>query len=333
MTVVSPGLEIERIRGCLLGGAVGDALGWPVEFQSLGQIRRTFGTQGVTAPVESPAGVFEVSDDTQMTLFTAEGILRARRAGYPDQSRETIEEVSKAYGRWLYTQGFKEALDPSGLDGWLIEIPELFNQRAPGQTCLGALLEGRAYDDSKGCGGIMRVAPVGLLHDSPMVPACLIADITHGHPTGYLSAGCFALIIRLIAEGATVQEAARAACDVVIRSEGSLEVAGAIHVALELAGRTTHPGPSHVESLGAGWVAEEALAIALFCSLKAGSFEEGVLLAVNHSGDSDSTGALTGSILGCLMGPGSIPSAWLEKLELRLAIERIAGEIASCREL
>jgi len=69
--------------------------------------------------------------------------------------------------------------------------------------------------------------------------------------------------------------------------------------------------------LGEGWLAEEALAIAVYCALVAEDFAHGVKLAVNHSGDSDSTRAMTGNILDALVGAAGIPQGWLERLELR----------------
>lgn len=82
-----------------------------------------------------------------------------------------------------------------------------------------------------------------------------------------------------------------------------------------------------VELLGAGWVAEESLGIALFCALRAESFEHGVRLAVNHGGDSDSTGSLTGQLLGTLLGVDSIPNRWVDQVELRDIIEELARDL------
>ena len=75
-----------------------------------------------------------------------------------------------------------------------------------------------------------------------------------------------------------------------------------------------------------GWVADEALAISLFCSLKAESFSSGILAAVNHSGDSDSTGSMCGNILGTLLGVEAIPKKWIEELEARDVIEQLAHD-------
>ena len=78
-------------------------------------------------------------------------------------------------------------------------------------------------------------------------------------------------------------------------------------------------------ALGAGWIAEEALAIGLYCALVADDFEHGVRLAITHSGDSDSTGSITGQILGARYGAGVIPQRWLDRLELREVIDAKGG--------
>ena len=226
-------------------------------------------------------------------------------------------------------------VDDSLLDGWLLEHAELFDARSPGRTCISALLRRRAragdcnssINSSKGCGGVMRVAPAAFFTDRPMVLACRLAAITHSHPSGYLAAGCLARIVRALFDGSPLDEALQSTYRAICDDYGGEEVAAALHEAMELAHAITHPGPEHIERLGEGWVAEEALSISAFCALKAHSFEEGVLLAVNHSGDSDSTGAITGNILGCMMGAGSIPAAWLERLELRDAIERMCSKM------
>jgi ADP-ribosylglycohydrolase len=71
----------EYFRGCLLGGAIGDALGWPVEFLKLNEIKKKYGEDGITDLVAGINGKAEITDDTQMTLFTAEGLLRAENRG------------------------------------------------------------------------------------------------------------------------------------------------------------------------------------------------------------------------------------------------------------
>lgn len=155
--------RLERIKGCLLGGAVGDALGATVEFLEWPAIEAKFGSQGIVdfAPTFGISGV--ITDNTQMMLFTAEGLLRA----YVRSSSRGICHVPSiihhALLRWLMTQNYPPAILVSR-DGWLIEQRELWSRRAPGTTCLTALkatqrLGAVAENNSKGCGALMRVAP------------------------------------------------------------------------------------------------------------------------------------------------------------------------------
>lgn len=334
--------DIEHLAGCMLGGAVGDALGAPVEFLSLDEIRRRFGPDGVTG-VENvlDAGegddVARFTDDTQMTLFTAEGLLRAD-SRFADRGICDVRGViHRAYLRWLYTQGIETKSYDAGLeghiDGWLVTVPGLSARRAPGATCISALSRGRPTKDSKGCGGVMRVAPVGLMADagSSFELGCDSAAITHGHPSGFLSAGCLALMITKIIEGNSLRDAIEASVEELKKHPDHEECLEHVLAAEEIAAdETASPGHETVERLGKGWVAEEALAISIYCSIVAGDdFARGVRLAINHSGDSDSTGAITGNILGALLGRGAIPEGWIERLEMRDVIEEVAADLLS----
>jgi ADP-ribosylglycohydrolase len=333
--------RLDRIRGCLLGGAVGDALGAPVEFLSLAEIRATFRAGGITdfAPAFGREGA--ITDDTQMTLFTAEGLMRAHNRMISKGICSVPDVVWWAYQRWLHTQGESTTKGDYGLDGWLIEVPDLHSRRAPGNTCLSALAGGtpgrvgEPINDSKGCGGVMRVAPVGLLTpNDPFDDGCAVAALTHGHPSGYLAAGYISSVIAKVLAGMPLWNAAVAALDELIirvkdltpdeRPQGR-DCRKAVEHALDLASREGADGD--VEVLGGGWVAEEAAAIAIHCALTASSFEDGVQRAVNHSGDSDSTGAIAGNVLGAYFGVAAIPQHWLERLELRNVIEQVAQDL------
>lgn len=341
--IVTPAEEtkISKFKGCLLGGAVGDALGAAIEFDSLDQIRERFGEAGLTDHALAYGRFGAITDDTQMTLFTAEGLIRAymRFSGkgicYP------TSVIHKAYLRWLYTQRVQVPNDdrdlPDYLTGsWLLDLPDLNVRRAPGNTCLSALRSGvmgtvsDPINNSKGCGGVMRVAPAGLLTNQPFRLGAEAAAITHGHPAGYLTAGVLAVIISKLVEGISLPDAVNYAVYETLRGvENHQETFNALDNAIRLAqDKTKTPSSELVETLGGGWVAEEALAISIYCSLV---FEDdlsgGLLLAVNHSGDSDSTGAITGNILGALHGVEAIPAHWLERLELRTEIEQVSEDL------
>jgi hypothetical protein len=159
-----------RFLGCLLGGAVGDALGAPVEFMKRAEILRRFGPKGVTQYAPAYGGMGTITDDTQMTLFTAVGLIRGWVRGCFKGITTYSGVTAHAYLRWLQTQGERPTCDIDfGTDepGWLFQQRQLHSRRAPGNTCLSALramnsLGEQARNDSKGCGGVMRVAPVGL---------------------------------------------------------------------------------------------------------------------------------------------------------------------------
>jgi ADP-ribosylglycohydrolase len=201
-------------------------------------------------------------------------------------------------------------------------------------------LEEPARNNSKGCGGVMRVAPVGLFYwrlnekrspEETFLTATELAALTHGHPTGSLTGGVLAVLVQALIDGAALLEALDVA-EAILRSQRDhVETLQAIQLARELA-ESDMPPADAIARPGHGWIAEEALAISLYCALVARDFREGVILAVNHDGDSDSTGAITGNLLGAMQGIKAIPDEWLKPLELRDVITEIAGDLYDFRE-
>ncbi len=324
-------------RGCLLGGAIGDALGAPVEFMKLPEIRRRFGPAGLADLAPSYGRTGAITDDTQMTLFTAEGLIRAHNRWLGKGIASVEAAVWFAYRRWLHTQRALPREDgepPFELrwPGWLVQVKGLHQARAPGNTCLASLEtdrmphDGESLNDSKGCGGVMRIAPVGLIAENAFELGGKLAGLTHGHPTGRLAAACLAEVIRQLVAGASLRQAVEGALRALQREERHQETSHAVRSALVLANGGT-PTAAKVESLGAGWVAEEALAIGLYCALVAEDFAHGVLLAVNHSGDSDSTGSIAGNLLGLVHGEEGIPARWREQVELAEVVTTVSDDL------
>lgn len=332
----------DRIRGSLIGEAIGDALGYPVEFLSWSNIQNKYGTTGITrfdttqwwSEDTSNNGVAIVSDDTQMTLFTANGILNSIK-----NEASVLPSICEAYIEWLLTQirknkkGFNQC--------WIRELPRLNNLRAPGNTCINSLMDimngHEPYNNSKGCGGVMRIAPIPLygVVDNRMdiKETCLLAakasELTHRHSLGYIPSAFVAyLIYRLAQDEHPTKESYRTYIkeglflisdmypnhrDTV--GEFILLVDRAVYLAKE-----ADDDVNNIEYyLGRGWVAEETVAIAIYCSLAHfDDFERAIIAAVNHSGDSDSTGAVTGNILGAAIGYENLPRFYKEDLELHM---------------
>ncbi len=328
----------ERVVGCLLGGTVGDALGAAVEFDSLARIRAKFGPRGIESYAPAYGRLGAITDDTQMTLFTLEGLLQSRAGrgngtSYPDFGLHS-------YMRWLGTQGTKSK-DPKlahVYSGWLWQQKPLHSRRAPGNSCLSSLsyrlramehgsqgIPREPINDSKGCGGVMRMAPVGFFDIDCFQTGCELAMITHGHPSGYLASGYLAHLIHELMAGSSLPDAIASATEALKQRPFHEEVLQAVERAVRLA-ESEAATAEVVGKMGEGWVAEEALAISLFCALKAESFAHGIRLAVNHGGDSDSTGAITGNILGAMWGVGAIPEEFLRDLEMKDVIEQMARD-------
>ena len=343
--------RLERIRGCLLGGAAGDALGYEVEFITREEINGRYGPGGIRH-YALHQGRACTSDDTQMTLFTCEGIAMGwNRAVAGGMAADMETYFYDAYLNWLATQGYPAK------GAWhdrsrLLRMPEMFARRAPGNTCLGSLLSGRMgtlgepINHSKGCGGVMRAAPVGFVgpfgrryddcpEDAAVWQGAKVAAITHGHPLGYMPAGMLAEIIRLVVlmDGACLEEIVLAALDRTLRLLGRDEAHASrvmeriIRQAVTLS-REDMPDHAAIAALGEGWVGEEALAIAIYCVLKhPDDLPACLCAAVNHSGDSDSTGAIAGNILGARLGSGALAREWVDPLDTLEGIELMARQL------
>jgi len=316
-----------RITGCLIGGAIGDALGAPVEFAKLEQIRSTYGPEGIQDFDFAYGKLGAITDDTQMTLYTAEGLIQWRLGIWRHGEVDRVRSLAAAYRRWLDTQTHPEV--PPGAS-WLSAHPDLRQRRAPGLTCLGELQEQArlgsarfAHNDSKGCGGVMRIAPLGLVLDDPYDAACDAARLTHGHELGWASAGAFATIIARLRLGDCLRRAVAVGRQRVVSHPKLTRIldSAVSFSTCEIASEQA------IRELGEGWVAEEALAIAVYCALRTDAFSDALCLAANHDGDSDSTASMTGQLLGVRFGQDTIPSAWRAKLEFEPVITQVANDL------
>lgn len=320
----------QMIRASLFGGAIGDALGAEIEFWALDRIRARF-PDGVNRILPHDGIPAAITDDTQMTLFTAEGLIRAVVRAHSKGICHPPSVVHHALMRWLLTQGEigpEQGIERKGL----VCDPRLHHRRAPGATCLSALRNSRhfgdlATNDSKGCGTIMRVAPIGLLGSAEQIDklADECSHLTHGHQTGRDAARAFAHVLAQVLDGNPLDEALRRLQQMSFDAPTQRAIASAITA-------PTDGLPRTVERLGGGWVAEEALSIALYAARVATDFEHGLRIAVTHSGDSDSTGAIAGNLLGLIFPDQVMSHAWRRQVECADLIDRIAADLHKAKE-
>ena len=338
----------DKYLGCMIGGAAGDALGYPVEFMSEKEIKSKFGEEGITE-YEPHCGIVRISDDTQMTLFTANALLNSITE--LEENRDLgklVYNIGSSYVDWLLTQTLDYPVTEIKTNCWIMNTPELFSRRAPGNTCLSALklrIKGvgssisHPTNDSKGCGGVMRVAPIGLFNlqkkltiEETDVIAAEAAALTHGHELGYIPAAGLAHIVRRTAQDnmpldKAINDMIKVVGRIFARAREINVFTDLMNKAVSLA-KSTEADVDAIHQLGEGWVGEDALAIAVFCALRYRDDFEGALIAsVNHNGDSDSTGAITGNILGAHLGFSAIPEKFTKGLELLNVTRELAEDL------
>lgn len=336
----------DKFLGCLIGGAAGDALGYAVEFLPEQAIFSRYGKDGITE-YQLQGGLGRISDDTQMTLFTANGLLAGKtRGSIRGIMASYLDYIAQAYQEWYKTQICNFPAKTDFKLCWLLNVPGLYARRAPGNTCMGAIEAGcrgsieNPVNNSKGCGGVMRAAPVGLyLGESQMaglavdLVAADAAALTHGHEMGYIPAAMLAHIVRLVSHSQEISleeavwDSVDAARRLFPRAVHLPEFLEKIQLAVNLAKQGGNDLEA-IHALGPGWCGDEALAVAVYCALKyQDDFDKALRAAVNHGGDSDSTGAITGNILGAYLGLSRIPEKYTRHLELLDVLTEISEDL------
>ncbi|MET9798942.1 ADP-ribosylglycohydrolase family protein [Nocardiopsis alba] len=352
----------DRLTGCLMGGAVGDALGAPVEGLGLDQIRERYGTTGLSDYVEGSYGVGAITDETQLTLRTADALLRAHmRARDKGIEGAALGMVQASYLEWLNHQMPSASLEKEevgpGFGGAALRA-----RRGYGAATVDALRAASArverrwvplgtpkapINNSKGCAAVVRVAPCGFLTVSPAKAFDLgseVAALTHGHRTAHLAAGTLAATVWGLVRDEPLESALETAREELEGRTGHEEVSSALDKAVAVAERGI-PEARDLAELGDGWTSEEALAVAMCVALSAEAvlarepsrhFSRGVAdvgehclpLAVNHSGDSDTIGAICGGLIGARYGSHAFPGHWQSALEVRDEVIRLAADCA-----
>ncbi len=331
-----------------MGGALGDAFGYLVEFDSLTEIEAKYGAS-LLVDLSQSGTPPHFSDDTQMTLYTLDGLLDVLEWANDGIGADVNACQWLAYLRWLKTQGIATAEHaPDQPPRWIDKQSVLHHQRHPGNACITGLATGEmgttfrpVNPDSKGCGTVMRSAPYGLL---PHVDAETIykmssnaASLTHGHPAARQSSGAFSWLIHGLVIGALpLREAAESArARAVAEPSADPQLLARLDAALTVSADDGEllSGDALTDALGLGWVAEEALAVGLYAVLATEKtavspvdhFLAAIRLAANHSGDSDSTASIAGNILGAHHGEAALPPSWMTLCEAPTLIRHLGS--------
>ena len=298
-------------RSMMTGLALGDALGWPTEFKNMRDIRSLFGERGIQEPPDPAI----ITDDTQMTIAVGRAIANHAHADVA----VLMERMAQEFVEWGFSKD---------------------NNRAPGLSCMGGvrnLAKGIAWDssgglDSKGCGSAMRVAPIGFVYhdDLQRLRAVAIASSlpTHRHPSAIASAVGAAYLVKLALDRVhPLEMPARLASFVEGMSSQFDATLAKMNSVLAMEDEV-----SAMNIIGAGWLGYEAVPLALYCVIKyPDSWVDTVRRGANFEGDSDSIASIAGGIQALRLGPDSIPSEWLARLERREELEQLGAQLAAVK--
>ncbi|NVM04849.1 MAG: ADP-ribosylglycohydrolase family protein [Candidatus Helarchaeota archaeon] len=305
------------IRGSMWGLALGDALGKPIEFKQLIQIKEFYGPKGIT---KMPRNAIW-TDDTEMTFAVARTLINTHHLSVEEISTQIADE----FINWLDNPGY-----------------------APGNTCRMGVFKYKndpnkkwwesGIKNSKGCGSAMRVAPIGLYFsdlDKLYKVAYNSSIITHAHPTAIAAAVGAAYLVRLALNKIEVNlwpgEVKKFVKNV--PEPGRTEFCNAIDTAVNVLRKENTE--EAIRSIGKGWVGEEAVGIALYCCLKypePTEFKKMLILSVNHDGDSDSTGCIAGGIMGTFHGYNALGKEiheWTERFMEKERMDKIINNMIS----
>lgn len=328
----------------MIGCAAGDALGYPVKALSEAAIVERYGLRGITDYGLDENGTARITADTQLMLLSANGILFAHTRGALRGIMAPVYQYFDAfYMNWYRLQTTERA--SRSRVGWINAYPSLSAQRAPSPTSMGVFSSDKfgsmdePVNDSKGSGYLLRAVPVGLSYfrDPAHVLdlAANTAALTHGHKLAWISSGAFALLVSHIAhEELSIAEAVKKTLKALDNSfPDSLtvvhELMRSIRSAVSLASSASSDLDA-IHSLGEGWVAEEALAIGLLSALRHENDIAGAMtFAANHGGNSNTTAAIAGTLVGARIGFNAIPDRFVDRLELVDVILELADDVTT----
>lgn len=303
-----------KVKDTLLGLAVGDALGVPVEFRS----REAIAADPVTGPRgygthRQPPGTW--SDDSSLAFCLGEELIR----GYD------LAAIAHSFVRWLYEGAWR----PHG---------EVFDIGIATREALVRLRQGLpphasgGFDEwDNGNGSLMRVLPL-LFHTRHLPEAdryrCAreVSAITHGHVRSVIACHYYLELARLLLEGAPKETAYRSLQTRVPDLLRTLCISEKEIAPFErlFSGNIAELPDTAIAS--SGYVVH-TLEASVWCLLTTDNYADAVLRAVNLGSDTDTTGAVTGGLAGLLYGAASIPESWLAPLARRADIERLADDL------
>lgn len=335
----------ERIcvcRGCLLGLAVGDAMGFPVDEKTWNEIQEDYGPNGLLG-YDLVNGQAAASAYTQVAAYVSNGLLLGITRGKPENY---LRYIHLSLREWARAQHFPR--DPERSWCWVAKIPQMRVRKCKDSRMLDALrmetpatME-RPINRAASTGSLPAAVAIGLACNDKGLPRNLAGELgaqtvalTHGNPETFLCGSVLAETVASIAENSDLPlktHYQKAIDGMVIRYSARFAqaqpLAERLMAAIALSEQEGTDSRAQMENFRCD-TAEQCLCAAMYATLVCGGdFDTAMILSVNHSGRSGAVGALTGGILGAVMGADALPEFYLECLESAKILEALASDLA-----
>ncbi len=282
--------RLSRFQGCLVGVAVGDALGMPVEGWTKEQIRYRYGTLRDMVDGLRPAG--SVTDDTMQTLHLAESLIEVDHFDPDDFARRLLQWYrSDPFGIGIHTEQVLGLMD-RGLS-WREATEQVERRNAP---------------LTAGNGSLMRCAPIALRYyrDIGALLDCShqASSVTHPNPLARAACAFFNALLSRVLRGFEKEQALAFATEVMR------------HAPHELLERVHGFQDKDADEVGTSGFVLDTLECALWAWWRHNNFEDALIAVVNLGGDTDTNGAVTGALMGAQCGLDAIPLRWRQKVSV-----------------
>lgn len=334
--------------GCLLGLAIGDAMGCAADKKSWEQISEDYGPNGLLG-YDMQSDYAEISSYTQLAAFVCNGLLLNATRGQGDAH---LRYITVALRDWARSQQFLAVTEKTSC--WMAQVASMRRRACMDTRMVDTLLKEtlgtpeEPVNTFEGPAGITTAVPIGLFFDPVRMDAHEIGELSvqtvamlHGAPDAFLAGAVMAYAMAGIIQEPElpVKQQFTQALDAVRGQfgrqypEGMQIVDSLMHKAFELAadGEIT---PLVAMTLLQCTTAAECLAGAVYaCMIHAGNFDEALIVAVNHTGRSAAVGALTGAIMGARIGKDALPSFYLESLEVEDVLMELNEDMVKRRQL
>lgn len=341
-------VTVASYRGCLLGLAVGDAMGYPVDKKSWNEICEDYGPNGLLG-YDLVNGSADITSYTQLAAFVANGLLLGAMRQNPDKYAKFM---ALGLREWLKSQQFR-GLNTEKTFCWLAQVPEMRRRHCMDTRMLDAISREVLGTPEKPVftsifpGALTTAVAVGLAGGQGNLDMGRIMELgaeavafTHGEPEAFLSGAFIAYSVAAI-----LQDQKKPLTELFAQGAKLLEeqfgqnypqvtdVTAGIHKAIALTKDAELTSLAAMSLLGCTTAAECVAGAVYACLIHPANFDEAMIVSVNHSGRSAAVGALTGALLGARLGVEALPEFYLESLETAEVLGELAEDFTQVRQI